>query len=201
MRQSDLAEGHRPAGTVLGLAGAAGQVPALGPRSRALAVQQQATGHALDGDVAGFERMMELAREEASAAEGSGDAPWGGYCTPAYVSMQEASGWLLLGRAGRAVRAFERDIDRLPVTDRVDAAVYRGRMARAYALDGQLDLAAGMALGARELAAVTGSGRAWGELGQVRKLVGSRPGSDLAARFAAVFDATSRPGASVGGRL
>ena len=192
MRQSDLAEGHRPAGSVLSLAEAAGKVAAIGPRSRALAVQQQGTGHALNGDVAGFERMMDAAREDAAAAVPTDDAPWGMYCTPAYVAMQEASGWLGLGRPGRAVTVFEREIGALPATDRVDAAVYRARLARAYALDGQADRAGDAALAARELAAVTGSWRARCELARVRGLLGRQPRSDAAARFAALFDAAER---------
>jgi transcriptional regulator with XRE-family HTH domain len=200
MRQSDLAEGHRPASTVLNLATAAGSVPALGPRSRALAVQQQATGHALSKDVAGFERMMDLARRDAQSAALSDDAPWGLYCTPVYVAMQEASGWIQLGNPGKAVTVFEREISGLPATDRVDAALFRARLARAYALDGQMDCAATAALVARELAAATGSWRARCELTRVRKLIGRHPRTAAAARFAAIFDTTDRPATAASGR-
>jgi hypothetical protein len=193
MRQSDLAEGHRPASTVLGLAEAARQVPALGPRSKALVVQQEATGHAMNGNTADFQRMIEQARDDAAAAAVSEDAPWGTYCTPAYVAMQEATGWMQLAQPAKAVTVFEHQISDLPATDRVDAAVYRARLARAYQADHRPDCAGKTALAAFDLAAATGSSRARSELAQVRKLIGHKPETDPAARFAAAFDASAGP--------
>jgi hypothetical protein len=193
MRQSDLAEGHLPSGTVLSLAEAARRVPSLGPRGTALITQQEATGYALDGNTAGFERAIEHARAQAAAAAMSEDAPWGLYCTPAYVAMQEATGWMQLSQPAKAVTVFEHKISDLPATDRVDAAVYRARLARAYQADHRPDCAGQAALTAFDLAAATGSSRARSELAQVRKLIGRKPETDPAARFAAAFDASPSP--------
>jgi hypothetical protein len=189
MRQSDLAQGRDPAQRVLGLARAAGNVHGLSQRAAALALQQEAAGHAQAGDVLLFERKLEQARECIAAADGTDDAPWGLYCTPAYVAMQEATGWMELGKPGAAVTAFERGLGGIPACDQVDAAVFRARLARAYAADGQRECAASAALAAWDLACATGSRRAFWELARVRKSIGSRPETAPAARFAAVFDA------------
>ena len=193
MRHSDIAEGRGLARQVLDLADAAGRLAALGPRARALVVQQAATGHALDGDAARFERTIEEARDRVEIAAGSDDAPWGMYCTPTYIAMQEASGWRRLGRADRAVELFEREIGQLEAADRVDGGVFRARLARAHAMDGEADSAGHAALTAWELACGTGSARAWQDLARVRRTLGRRPQDPLAARFAAVFDAHARP--------
>lgn len=91
-----------------------------------------------------------------------------------------------------AVRIFEREIGQLAEADRVDGAVFRARLARAHALDGEADCAGQAALAARELACATGSSRARHELALVRRALGRRPHDERAARFAAVFDAHSR---------
>ena len=200
MRQSDLAEGQRPAKAVLGLARAAGRVPVLGPRSRALVSQQLASGHALDADAVGFEQMIEQAREDAEAASASDDAPWGLYCTPQYLAMQEATGWVRLGQADRAVTVFEREIGRLPATDRVDGGLFRARLAHAYAASGRPEQAARAGLAASELAGVTGSLRTRREVAQVRRMIGSSPRGEAAARFGAVWDARAKPARASHGR-
>ncbi len=200
MRQSDLAEGQRPAKAVLDLARAAGRVPVLGPRSRALVRQQLASGHALSADAVGFERMIEQARADVDAASVSGDAPWGLYCTPAYLAMQEATGWVRLGQADRAVTVFEREIGGLPAADRMDGGLFRARLARAYAASGRTEQAARAGLAASEFAEVTGSLRTRRELAQVRRMIGSSPQGEAAARFAAVCDARTRPARAPGGR-
>jgi hypothetical protein len=87
---------------------------------------------------------------------------------------------------------FEREISNLPATDRVDAGLYRARLARAYLMDDQPDDAAKAALVGRELATATGSWRARSELSQVRKLIGHHPVTAAAARFAAIYDASFR---------
>jgi hypothetical protein len=157
-------------------------------------------GHALDDDVAGFEQMMDRARDQVTAAVGSEDAPWGAYCTPVYLAMQEATGWMQLGRADEAVTVFERQIGLVPAGDRVDAGLFRARLAHAYSLSDRADCAARSALAAFELAEVTGSWRARQELGLVRRVIGSRPQGEMAARFVATFDARARSG-RLSGRL
>jgi transcriptional regulator with XRE-family HTH domain len=192
MRQSDLAEGRETARRVLDLADAAARVPALGPRARALVIQQRAAGYALDRDVARFERTVEEAREGVEAAAGTDDAPWGLYCTASYVSMQEATGWLHLGEDSRAVTVFERAVSQLPPGDRVDAGLFRARLARAYVRDHRADGAGQAALASLELARATGSQRTWRELALVRRAIGSHPDGTQTARFAAIYDAHTR---------
>ena len=148
----------------------------------------------------GFERSLEQARARAAAAVGSDDAPCGLCCTSAYLGMQEATAWIELGKPGRAVMVFERDLAGLPVSDQVDAGVCRARLARAYAQDGRADLAASTALSAWDIACATGSRRAINELARVRRSVGSQPEIDAVARFIAVFDAHARQARTPAGR-
>lgn len=199
MRQSDLAERRDPAGRALELVRAAERVAVLGPRARALVAQQKAAAQALAGDAGRFERMVEVARECLAEAAVSEDAPWGSYCTTAYVAMQEATGWMRLGQHGRAVMVFEREIAGLPAVDRVDAGVFRARLALAYARDGRVDCAAQAALEAWDSACATRSWRAWRELTRVRRSIGRAPGTAAATRFAAFYDAHAQPVSAIGG--
>ena len=191
-RKSDLAEERGSARRVLDLARAAGQVPALGPRAQALAVQQEAVGHARDQDARRFEKALEEAREDVAAAVGSEDAPWGQYCTPTYIAMQEATGCIELGQPGRAVQLIESELPSIPATDQVDRGFYGARLARACARDGRVDRAAEEALAAWDTIVATRSQRALRELGRVRAAVGRQPKTAAAARFCATFDARTR---------
>jgi hypothetical protein len=192
MRKSDLAEERGSARRVLDLARAAGQVPGLGPRARALVSQQEAVGHARDQDALRFEQALEEARQNVAAAAGSDDAPWGQYCTPAYLAMQEAAGWIELGQPGKAVTLIQRELPNIPAADQVDRGFFGARLARAYARDGHADRAAGEALAAWDTIVATSSQRALRELRPVRTAVGRQPGTAAAARFCAAFDAHAR---------
>lgn len=188
MRKSDQAEETGVPGRVLDLALAAGRIPGLTPRARALVLQQEARGHAQDGNELLFQRRLEEAQECAAAASGSADAPWGMYCTRTYIAMQEATGWAELGQPGRALQIFERELPGMPAVDQVDAAVFRARLARTYAGDGQAGDAARCALGALPAACATGSARAFGELAHVREAVDGHRDVPDAARFISAFD-------------
>jgi hypothetical protein len=188
MRQSDLAEDFGTARQVLGLAQAAVEVAGLPPRAMALAAQQEALGYAKNGNELLFGRKLDEAREWVAADAASNGAPWGVYCTPVYIAMQEATGWLDLGQPGRAATVFERELVGLPPGDRVDAGVFRARLARAYAQDQQFDRAAQVALGAWDIAQDTGSRRAQAELTHVRQLISGQPQIPAVARLIAVSD-------------
>jgi hypothetical protein len=105
-----------------------------------------------------------------------------------------------LAQPAKAVTVFEREISNLPVTDRVDAGLYRARLARAYLMDDHPDDAARTALTASEMANATGSWRAQLELAQVRKLIGRRPVTAAVARFAAIYDASAHTAGPADGR-
>ena len=113
MRKSDLAG---PGAAVLDLAQAAGRLPALGPQARVLVAQQEAVGHALGGDAAGFERMVEEAREGVDAAAGSQDAP-GVRIARRRISRCRRRRLMQLGQPARAVMVFEREMAGLSAVD------------------------------------------------------------------------------------
>jgi hypothetical protein len=193
MRKSDHAEQYGTPGRVISLARSALSVPALSPRARALAVQQEARGHAQGGNRELFQRRLDEARELVVRSEGSGEAPWGEYCGLTYLAMQEASGQIELGDFGTAIEIIERELPGMPATDRVDFVVFRARLARAYAEAGYADHAAQTALMACEGARITGSERALAELRRVREILASRAdGGPAATSFAGTFDPIGR---------
>lgn len=189
MRKSDQAEDQEVPERVLGLALAAGRIPGLTPRARALVLQQEARGHAQNGDTPMFQRKLAEARDCVTTATDPDDAPWGRYCTHTYIAMQEATGWAELGQPGRAIAVFEREFPGMPASDQVDRAVFRARLARAYADDGSADRAARAALEAWPAACATRSGRALRELAYVRRAVDHRREEAEVAHFLTVFDA------------
>ena len=101
MRKSNQASSLGDAPRTLGLARAAlrGQ-DRLSPRARALALRQEARGHALSGDPTGCARALDAARDQAAAPDDQGeeDRILTGYCTSAFVEMEAADCAMLLGQ-------------------------------------------------------------------------------------------------------
>jgi transcriptional regulator with XRE-family HTH domain len=153
-RQADLAADRQDAAATVGLAQAAlrRSVPA---RVRAVALQEQASGHALAGEEAAAFRALDRAREEAAR----GDEGPGRYCTPGYVEMQRAACWLRFGHFDQAIGAFERELAQLPAVHRRDRGRYLARLSSAYAATGDQAEASATAAEARQIARATGSKR------------------------------------------
>jgi tetratricopeptide (TPR) repeat protein len=153
-RQADLAADRQDAAAAIGLAQAALRRP-IPARGRAVALQQQASGHALAGEEATAFRTLDRALEEAIR----GDEGPGRYCTPGYVEMQRAACWLRFGHFDQAIAAFERELARLPTVHRRDRGRYLARLSSAYAAIGNHARASATAADAREVARATGSKR------------------------------------------
>ncbi|MDH6122729.1 hypothetical protein [Kitasatospora sp. GAS204B] len=166
-RKSNQATARRDAQRAVSLARAAQRAPGATTSIRALALQQEAQGHALLGNPRFALMKFDEAHELAAVG---GDAPSDdaaldtSYCTPVYVEMQRANCLIELGEPSRAAEAFENELRILPQVYRNDHGVYLSRLARAYATAGKPEQGAEAAGRALSIALDTESARAMGEL-------------------------------------
>ncbi|MBE1584573.1 multiprotein-bridging factor 1 family protein [Nonomuraea angiospora] len=161
-RRSQQAMSGRRAGDVLGLAASAlRQADRLPTPMRTAIVQQQAQGHALDGEERICQRLLDEAHALASAVNDDGDARGGhgSFCTPAYVEMQRARCWLELKQPQRAATMDEKAIPGLPPVYRRDRGMALAGLAAAYTGLGNPEQAAVQAVEALDIARAAGSVR------------------------------------------
>jgi transcriptional regulator with XRE-family HTH domain len=169
VRKADQAAALRDAPRTLGLAQCAlHHRRRLTSRGRAVALHQEAVGHALAGNEAACQRALDAAAQLAERSQQEGDEGPGRYCTSAYVEIQRAATWIELGRPERAITLFEDSLARLPSVHRRDRGVYLARLASAYALSGSPDVSVRKGWEALAVAQATGSRRITTELGQLR---------------------------------
>jgi transcriptional regulator with XRE-family HTH domain/tetratricopeptide (TPR) repeat protein len=181
MRKSNQASSQGDASRTLGLARAAlrGQ-DRLSSRARALALRQEARGHALSGDPTGCARALDAAREQAAVSEDQGDEDriLTGYCTPAFIEMEAADCAMLLGEPDRAVVTFQHGLATLPAQYQRDRAVNLARLAVAHAASQEPERACAVAQEAAAIVHSTWSARAVDELRRLPTLLSRWP--DLA---------------------
>jgi transcriptional regulator with XRE-family HTH domain len=181
MRKSNQASSQGDANRTLGLARAAlrGQ-DWLSPRARALALRQEARGHALSGDPTGCARALDAARDQAAAPEDQSeeDRILTGYCTPAFIEMEAADCAMLLGQPHQAVVTFQHGLATLPAQYQRDRAVNLARLAVAHAASQEPELACAVAQEATAIVHSTWSARAVAELRRLPTLLSRWP--DLA---------------------
>jgi hypothetical protein len=193
MRKNNQASSQGDASRTLGLARAAlrGQ-DRLSPRARALALRQQARGHALSGDPTGCARALDAARDQAAVSEDQGeeDRILTGYCTPAFIEMEAADCAMLLGQPDQAVVTFQHGLATLPAQYQRDRAVNLARLAVAHSASQEPELACAVA---QEAAAVIISGswsaRAVAELRRLPTLLSRWPGLAAVAELEATLAA------------
>lgn len=168
-RKSNQAHSRGSAQQAVGLAHAAQRLPNLTPHIKALAVQQEAQGHAAMGKpktaLTKFDEALLLASEPSEAPpKATLDVT---YCTPTYIAMQRANSLIGLGNPKHAIAMFEGEIAALPKIYRNDQSVYLARLARAYTLAGEPERGAEVAGKSLALVAQTASQRALTELAAV----------------------------------
>jgi transcriptional regulator with XRE-family HTH domain len=169
VRKADQAAATRDAPRTIGLAQSALQHRRrLTSRGRAVALQQEAVGHALAGNEVACQRALDAAVQLAERSQQEGDQGPGRYCTPAYVEIQRAATWIEFGRPDRAINLLEDSLARLPSVHRRDRGVYLARLASAYALSSSPDVSVRKGWEALAVAEATGSRRITTELGQLR---------------------------------
>jgi tetratricopeptide (TPR) repeat protein len=192
MRRSNQASSLGDAPRTLGLARAAlrGQ-DRLSPRARALALRQEARGHALSDDPTGCARALDAARDQAAASEDQGeeDRILTGYCTPAFIEMEAADCAMLLGQPHQAVVTFERGLATLPAQYQRDRAVNLARLAVAYAASREPERACAVAQEAAAIVASTWSARAVAELRRLPTLLAGWPDPAAVAELEATLAA------------
>ncbi|MBF6174102.1 helix-turn-helix domain-containing protein [Nocardia blacklockiae] len=139
----------------------------LSPKARAIALQHQAQGHALLGDRAAADTLL----DDLAALVGRVDDtdPWGNACrrTPHHVEVQRAACYGRTGStrdAAAAVALWDEVIDSIPESARRDKAVFRARQATALAKIPDPDRAVWAASDAAGAVATTGSARLRSEL-------------------------------------
>ena len=194
--KSHLAWSRRDAARAVGLA-VAGQrdVDRVSPGVQALVVQQQARGHALDGDADEVGRLLD--RTEALTAQAAeqpdAEPPWVYFNGPERVLFQRGVAYLELGRYGDAVELFAAARARLPVDYRRDHARYAANLALAAALDGQVDRAAAAGREALTLAVQTGGAHTVADLRRARRVLDRWADTPAVAEFdAALVEAGRR---------
>ena len=121
---------------------------------------QEAYGHAIEGDERLTHRKLDDAAQWASK-DTAGDARGGhgSFCTVPYLELQRANCWATLGHQKRAIAHFEAVLPNLPAIYRRDRGVAYGRLARAYASNGQVEIAAHRGRRALAIARSSGSTR------------------------------------------
>lgn len=144
----------------------------LAPKARVLALQHQAQGHAMLGDRATADRLLDQA---ATLVAHIDDAYlWGNSCrrTPHHVEVQRATAY---GRtrhpqdAADAADLWDQIMDSMPEAARRDNAVFRARQAAALAVVPDPDRAVWAAAEAASALQVTGSARLRRELRAIPK--------------------------------
>ncbi|MBP2334691.1 transcriptional regulator with XRE-family HTH domain [Saccharothrix coeruleofusca] len=164
-RSQQATAGNDPAGT-LGMAEAAHRDgPALPAPMRAAITQQQAHGHALDGDALTAQKTLDQAHAWAAAdTQGEARSGHGSFCTASYIELQRAHCWLRLGQPRKAVDLYEAVLPSLPVVYRRDRGSALSRFAMASTAVGEPERAAHLADEALDIAHSSGSVRTKHEL-------------------------------------
>lgn len=165
-RSGQQVAAHENGGQVIGLARAArreaDRLPA--PMLAAIA-QQEAQGHALDGDEAESQRLFDAAHEWAATdTEGDARSGHGSFCTQAYIEVQRAASWLTLRKPTRAIELYERELPNLPPVYRRDRGRALGRMAAAHLIADQPEQAVCVAREALAIGQAAGSVRTLNEV-------------------------------------
>ncbi len=160
-RRSQQTADAADAARTIGLAQAARREHvALPAPMKAAIAQQEAHGHALDGEETTAQRKLDEAHDwAADDSDGEARNGHGSFCTAAYLELQRAACWLTLGRPDRAVQVYESMLPTLPSVYRRDRGLALSRFALAAARIDEPDYAAHLAGEALEIARSAGSAR------------------------------------------
>lgn len=141
--------------------------PKLSPKVRVMALQHEAQGHAMLGDRATADRLLDDAVSLIGRIDD--EHPWGNSCrrTPHYVVVQRATCYGRTGNARDAVDAaalWDEIMDSMPESARRDNAVFRARQSAVLARVPDPERAVWAATEAAEAIKITGSARLRSEL-------------------------------------
>jgi transcriptional regulator with XRE-family HTH domain len=159
IRLAQLAQADKDDDGTIGLARAALREEGLSPRVQAMALQQEAHGHAMAGNAEACLRKLEeaYALNIPDTPQFSDAYLVGYYFDGNHLAIQHAACLLELGRAREAIARYEEHTDSRGLVCRWEQAVHAAKLARAYALTGDVDRAATLGGRALELGRGTGS--------------------------------------------
>lgn len=192
---SHLACSERDPGRAVGLAAAGRRDPGKVSRGvLALATQQQARGHALEGESRAVDQLLDVTADLTAAAADhpEDEPPWVYFNNVERVLFQRGVAYLELGRHADAVELFEQARARLPASYRRDAGRYAANLAVAAALDGQVDRAVAAGLEALSIAGQTGSAHTLTDLRRMRRTLDRWPDSPAVVEFDEAITAAGR---------
>ena len=159
VRLAQLAESELDGERMIAMARAARREAAVSVPVRALALQQEARGHALGGDVNACLRKLDEARALPlpETAQWADEYRVGCYFDEPHRVLQEAAILLETGRAREAIASYEQNRSGHDHLCRWQQSLHAAKLARAYALCGEMERAATVAAEAVELGDGTGS--------------------------------------------
>lgn len=192
--KSHLAWSERDAPHAVGLA-AAGRRAAgwTSPGVLALITQQEARGHALDGDGDRVDELLDRtdALTAAAGERPEDEPPWVYFHAPQRVLFQRGVAYVELGRGSDAVNLFEAARASLPVGYRRDHGRYAANLAVAAALDGQVDRAVAAGREALTVTVETGSAHILADLRRMRRALDRWADSPVVVEFDAALEVLS----------
>jgi len=142
----------------VGMAQSAQRIPQAGPLVKAVAIQLEAQGHALEGDYDTAMQRFDDARSLMSET-GNGDPWYIGYCDAGYIDIKRSLSLIELRKPRRALDDLTKQIAALPTEYRGDQAVYLAHLAFGQALAGELDMSVETAGRSAKIAEDTRSAR------------------------------------------
>ncbi|HLK42087.1 MAG TPA: helix-turn-helix transcriptional regulator [Thermoleophilia bacterium] len=168
VRLAQFAEAGQDGEQVVGMARAARREPGLSPQVQAIALHQEARGHALAGNVGACMQKLDEARTVAlpETAQWGDEYRVGCFYDQTHLLTQQSACLLDLGRARDAIASYG-DRHGSELLCRWQRAVHTAKLARAYALCGEVDRAAALGSKAAELGDGIGSALVQQELSKL----------------------------------
>jgi hypothetical protein len=168
VRLAQLAETEHDDEKIIGMSRAAQREQGLTPQVRALAVQQEARGHAIAGDATACLRKLDEARNlpVPENAQWGDEYRVGCYFDAAHLLVNHAANLLEAGRAQDAINSYQ-ETRGSEFLCRWQQAVHAAKLARAYAVCGHVEQAAKVSERAVELGDGLGSALVQQELSKL----------------------------------
>ena len=139
------------------------------PRVQAAALLYGALGHAGSADRSAFRSAIDQANELVANSQQPGDGELAQWCTPGYVIMHEAAGYMRLHEPVKAASTYESGLADWPQEFRREQGLHYSRLARAYAAAGQPEQAITSGRTALRIGVETKSSRTLSQLQKLTK--------------------------------
>ncbi len=165
-------------GPMIGLSQAAQNGKAISAGVRALAVQQEARGHALAGEGDEADRRLDEAATltEYVAAHQEDEPPWVYFFSPGYLALQRGLAYVFLGRYARAIELLSAGLADMSTQVRQSEWVggYLVRLAAAHAHAGDVEQACSVAAEVLLIVSQTGSSHLRAQLNRLQSRLAAR---------------------------